>query len=116
MKKVSTYYFAVLAATNCLLGWIFIQFNRMMIEQFARDLGGRALPPATTWATNWPWWPYAFAVLFALGVCLSITSRIRSASLLHVIILGLAAEAFILFWTTVAYAIPYVSFVPEMIQ
>jgi hypothetical protein len=116
MKKVSTYYFTALIAANCLLGWIFGRFNQMMMEQFARDLEGWHLPAVTVWATSLPWWPYAFAVLFAVGLSLSIGSRIRSTTYLHVIILALAAEAFILFWTTVAYAVPYVPIVSPLME
>mgnify|MGYP006310701099 CR=1 FL=1 len=112
MKKVSTYYFAALTAANGLLGWILGQFNQMMVEQYTTVLEGWPLPPVTVWATSWSWWPYAFAVLFAVGGGLSIASRLRSILLLHMIILALTAEAFILFWTTVAYAIPFVSIIP----
>ena len=111
MKKASTYYFALLALSNLGLGPIFMRFNRMMLEQFSRDFEGRAMPAATQLVASIPWWPFAFfAVCF---VCLagSIGTRFSSAAFCHVVIVVLAAEAFVLFWTTVGYAIPYVAII-----
>jgi hypothetical protein len=114
MKKISTYYFLVLAATNAWLGFIFIRFNRMMLDEFVRYFEGRALPIITVWATSCPWWPFVLAAFFAGGLALSIATRIRSSMLCHLVIAGLVAESFILFWTMAAYAVPWVSVVSQM--
>ncbi len=108
MKKASTYYLLLLTAANALLTWFFLGFTDMMSHQWQDDLRGVPLPAVTKLFLQAPWWPAAFAVVFLIAAIVSLASNRRNELLLHLLIVALMIEVFVLFLATVGYTIPYV--------
>ena len=108
MKKMSTYYFAALAAANGFLVCFMSDFNGDITTAWHRLLEGEALPVVSQMFASCPQWPWFFVAFSTVGMTVSLATKIRSETLCHVVILGIAAEAVVLFLAMVAYAVPLI--------
>ena len=114
MKKISTYYFILLAGVNAWLTWFFPIFTGMMDHQWKEDLGGAEVPWATQVFLHAPWWPAVFFAIFLMGTVVSVFVKRQNQMLLHVVILTLMVEGFVLFWAVVSYSIPYLRIISPL--
>ena len=96
MKKISTYYFIVLAILNGFLIPCMLWFLGFMSQQFNYIAEGQRLPAATERFLSFPSWPSVFMALSLVGVAVSIWTKIKSSTLYHAIIVMLVLEALIL--------------------
>lgn len=85
-----------------------------MAYTLADALGGKALPPWTENAIQFPWWPYAMAVLCAIGFFISMFTAISSRTLNNATIVLLFVELWLMFVTVAAYVAPWVHFNVEL--
>ena len=84
MKKPVTYYFLLVAGLDVFWGWFSGLLAAWMSEAFeARDVD---LPAVSHVALACHWWPYAFAVVAVVFLCVSVFTRISSAALMHVVV------------------------------
>lgn len=111
MKKTATYYFIAQAALHTLLGWVLLHLNGMMVHTYAAHFEGRALPVATTWVVSFHLWPYAVALLAAIGAIVAVVVRDRFHILQHIAFGIQLGSSFLMMISAVGYAIPFVSFV-----
>jgi hypothetical protein len=109
MKKIATYYFIVLAGANAWLAWFVPHLTNTMSQQYVRQFEGKPLPELTTVFLNASWWPYILIALCIIGIILCIATRLEDKSLLHIVILTVLIDAIILFYSSVAFAIPFIS-------
>ncbi|MDD5523150.1 MAG: hypothetical protein PHI84_20215 [Kiritimatiellae bacterium] len=109
MKKIGTYYFLLLTVLNALAGYGYGHFTSIMLKEYTHRFGGRPLPQLTTVFLGIPWWPYIFVALCVLGLVLGVATRLQNNVLLHVVILILMIEGYILFMASIAFAIPFVA-------
>ena len=108
MKKISTYYFAAMVAVNGFLVWFIPYFSKYLTSSWRDQLGGQALPGMSELFAIYAQWPWIFLVFSIVGIALSLVTKIRSETLCHVVIVGIATEAVVLFFAMVAYAIPLI--------
>ena len=114
MKKFATYYCALLAILNSLLGYVFSGYNDLMTRQFRHVLLGQPLPPLSTWFTHNPEWPFAFVVIYFIATTTGLTTRVSNNTLVHMLILLLIAEAIILLGALLAYSFPFVPIITPL--
>jgi hypothetical protein len=114
MKKTATYYFIAQAALHALLGWALLHLNGMMVRTYAEHFEGRPLPAATTWAVSFHLWPYAVALLAAVGAVVAVAARDRLRLLPHVAFGIQLGSSFLMLISAIGYAVPFVSIVPVL--
>jgi hypothetical protein len=109
MMKASTYYFVVLAVLNGLAACVTPRLTGVLAAIYSEVLDGKPLPALTNLVVGWPWWPHVFCFLSLVGCAVSISTKIRSATLCHAIILGLTAELIWVFLVMQGFILPFVA-------
>jgi len=97
MKRLTTYYFLVLACTNA--------FFALRLSLTATDeriaslkhLFGDALPRLTEWFLQYPWWPRIGAAVCIIGAVLSLLGTVKDSILKRVLIVFLIVELGVMF-------------------
>ncbi len=111
MKKISTYYFAIIIALNLFFGYCVSGWNRTLVKTYSDLFDGARLPPLTEWHISIPWWPYLVAGICGLGLLVSLLSKITSTKLAHVVFVILVLDALLMLTTMIAYIAPFIPMV-----
>jgi hypothetical protein len=109
MKRLTTYYFILLAGLNVLfatyLGGVIVYFKTTLEE----ILQGKPLPLATEQLLGCYWWPWLFFGVACLGTLLSILGIPHDRFLRHILIGAIFIELVGVFWTVVALSTPWIT-------
>ena len=84
MKKPATYYFLLVAGLDVFWGWFSGALSARVSEALVEY--EREVLTATRVALAYHWWPYAFALVAIVFLCVSVFTKTSSASLMHVVV------------------------------
>jgi len=108
MKRLTTYYFLLLACLNVLfaqiLSFAMADYKTVLDNKF----DGSALPPCTERVFQYPWWPWIGVTGCIIGAILSLWGKPRDNVLKNLLIVFLIVELWIMFYTVVAFHAPWV--------
>ena len=102
MKRTMTYYFLLLECLNVL----FVLWLSPMVGKYGYDIKetfGAALPLATKWVIQYPWWPWGGAAICAVGVVLSLWGILKDNVLRYLLVIILFVEIGLMFFTATAF-------------
>jgi len=109
MKKIATYYLIAIAAMNAFFAFVLGEMAGFMKAQVAEELGGKPLPPWTSLALAFPWWPYLVTSVCVGAMLVSLCTRIESRKMNHAVVIILALALWLMFINVVAFVVPWVT-------
>lgn len=120
MKKLATYYFIVLALLNLYGQLSLADLHKHTYKLYLKSLMGPKfysemreghdldyMPAISQFVMKYSWWPFIIVGLSLVGAIVSLVTSIRSSALCHFVIALVAADAFMLFLTVIAYLLPF---------
>ena len=104
MKKLTTYYFLLLAWLNVFFAQ-YLPNAAAFYENFYRNslLGGQPLPLWTELVCTYPWWPWVGVAICVVGTMLSLLGRPKDNVLKNLLIALLIVELGIMIFTMMAF-------------
>jgi len=109
MKRLTTYYFLLLACSNFYFARVLSKATTFF-DVFVRErfLEGQALPMLTEWVILYSWWPWIGFAVCVIGAVLSLLGIPKDNILKNLLIIVLIVEFWIMFFFVVAFILPWV--------
>jgi len=110
MKRLTTYYFLLLACLNVFFA-LFLPFITNHYKMTVQDtlLEGRVLPLLTERVIQCSCWPWVGVAICVTGTILSLLGRLRDNVLTNLLIVFLIIELWVMFISLVAFNIPFIN-------
>ncbi|MCL1920377.1 MAG: hypothetical protein FWG50_04750 [Kiritimatiellaeota bacterium] len=102
MKRLTTYYFLLLAGFNVFFA-LCLSSATAKHGYLIKESLGTALPLPTQWILQYSWWPLAGAAVCAIGTVLSLLGRPKDNTLRNLLIVFLFVELGAMFLTAIAF-------------
>jgi len=103
MKRLTTYYFLLLACLNLFLSLCLSSVTAEYSAIGEEGIENPSLPLLLEWAFQRPWWPRIGVVVCVLGVVLSLLGKPKDNVLKNLLIVALVAELWGMFLSVVAF-------------
>ena len=97
MKRLTTYYFLLLACSNVFFALrlsLTATADRLAV---LKRLFGDALPRLTEWFFQYPWWPWIGVAVCIIGTVLSLLGKVNDSILKRLLIVFLMVELVVMF-------------------
>jgi len=109
MKRLTTYYFLLLAGSNLLLAQYLPSAITLFEDVISKGpLGGMQLPFVTERVFGCPWWPWVGVAICVFGAMLSLLGIPKDNVLKNLLVIFLIIEFWALFTTMAAFHMPFI--------